>query len=129
MKQFTLLFVGSRREFAYITIVYFSLSLTLFPVAPTLEHRTSVKRFVSLQFLNPNTVGRTRWTGDRLVARTLPTQIQNQRRHPCLEWDSNPKSQCSNDRLRRRGHCDQQQWYITLLKPSCRNRTQLAEYS
>jgi hypothetical protein len=30
------------------------LSLSLFPVAPTLEHRASVKRFVSLQFLNPN---------------------------------------------------------------------------
>jgi hypothetical protein len=26
--------------------------LTLFSVAPTLEHRSSVKRFISLQFLN-----------------------------------------------------------------------------
>jgi hypothetical protein len=31
----------------------FSLSLSLFPVAPTLEHRAYVKCFVSLQFLNP----------------------------------------------------------------------------
>jgi hypothetical protein len=31
----------------------FSLSLSLSPVAPTLEHRASVKRFVSLQFLYP----------------------------------------------------------------------------
>jgi hypothetical protein len=36
-----------------------SLSLSLSPVAPTLEHRASVKRFVSLQFLNPKTDGRT----------------------------------------------------------------------
>jgi hypothetical protein len=34
------------------------LSLSLFPVAPTLEHRESVKRFVSLQFLNPKTISR-----------------------------------------------------------------------
>jgi hypothetical protein len=45
------------------------LSLSLFPVAPTLEHRLSVKRFVSLQFLNPKTVGRTPWKGDQPVAR------------------------------------------------------------
>jgi hypothetical protein len=28
-----------------------------------------VKRVVSLQFINPNTVGRTPWTGDQPVAR------------------------------------------------------------
>jgi hypothetical protein len=37
------------------------LSLSFFPVVPTLEHRASAKRFVSLQFLNPTTVGRTPW--------------------------------------------------------------------
>jgi hypothetical protein len=37
----------------------FSISLSLFPVVPTLEHGASVKRFVSLQFLNPKTAGRT----------------------------------------------------------------------
>jgi hypothetical protein len=41
------------------------------PVAPTLEHRGSVKRFVSLLFLNPKTVCRTPWTGDQPVARPL----------------------------------------------------------
>jgi hypothetical protein len=35
--------------------VYLSLSLS-FPVAPTLEHRASVRSFVTLQFLNPSTV-------------------------------------------------------------------------
>jgi hypothetical protein len=47
---------------------------TLFPGAPTLKHRASVKRFVSLQFLNPKTVGRTLWTGDQPVRRPIPTQ-------------------------------------------------------
>jgi hypothetical protein len=49
-------------------------SPSLFLVAPTLEHRASVKRFVSLQFLNPKTFGRTPWTGDQPVASPLPTQ-------------------------------------------------------
>jgi hypothetical protein len=51
-----------------------------FPVAPTLEHWAPVKRFVSLQFLNPKTVGRTPWMGDRPVARPLPIQTQNKHR-------------------------------------------------
>jgi hypothetical protein len=53
-----------------------SLSLSLFPVAPNLEHRASVKRFVSLQFLNPKTVGRAPWMGDQPIARPLPIQTQ-----------------------------------------------------
>jgi hypothetical protein len=56
-----------------------SLSLSPFPVALTLEHRTSVKRFVSLQFLCPRTVGRTPWTGNQPVAWPIPTQTQNKR--------------------------------------------------
>jgi hypothetical protein len=35
-----------------------------------------VKRFVSLQFLNPKTVGRTPRTGDQSIARPLPIQTQ-----------------------------------------------------
>jgi hypothetical protein len=60
-----------------------------FPVAPNLEHRASVKRFVSLRFLNPKTVGRTPWIWDQPVARPQPIQTQNKHKHPCL-WDSNP---------------------------------------
>jgi hypothetical protein len=52
-------------------------------------------------------VGRTPWTGDQAVARPLPehrtTQTQNERiqcRHPSLEWDWNPRSQCSSGRKR-----------------------------
>jgi hypothetical protein len=50
------------------------------------------------------TDGRTPWTSDQPVARPLPshrtTQIQNKcaHRHPCLEWDSNPRSQRSSER-------------------------------
>jgi hypothetical protein len=51
-----------------------------------LEHRASVKRFVSLQFLNPRTVGRTPWTGDEPFASPLPTQTQNKRRHTSMPW-------------------------------------------
>jgi hypothetical protein len=29
----------------------------------------------------------------------------NVHRHPCLEWDSNPRSQCSRERVRSRDHC------------------------
>jgi hypothetical protein len=36
----------------------------LYSCCAHLEHRASVKRFVSLQFLNFKTVGRTSWTGD-----------------------------------------------------------------
>jgi hypothetical protein len=64
-----------------------------------LEHRASMKGFVLLQFLNlRHLVG--------LLGRVICpsqcrylTQTQNKHRHPCLEWDSNP-------RLRTRGHCD-----------------------
>jgi hypothetical protein len=49
------------------------ISLSLFHVALPLEHRASMNRFVSLQFLYPKTVGRAPWTGDQPVARLLPT--------------------------------------------------------
>jgi hypothetical protein len=42
--------------------------LFLFPVAPTLEHRASVKHFVLLQFLNPKKSGRTSWTKDQTIS-------------------------------------------------------------
>jgi hypothetical protein len=50
-------------------------------------------------FLILYTVSTTPWTGFQPVVRPLPahsaTQTQNKRthyRHPCLEWDSNPRS-------------------------------------
>jgi hypothetical protein len=61
---------------------------------PRLEHRASVKRLVSLQFLNlRQSVG--------LLGRGIsPSQghylihTQNKRKHPCIEWDS----KCSSGR-------------------------------
>jgi hypothetical protein len=50
------------------------------------------------------TVGRTPWTGDQQVARPLPTHTGQLKyrikayRHPCLEWDSNPRPQCISGR-------------------------------
>jgi hypothetical protein len=57
------------------------------------------------QFLNLYTVGRTPWTRDQPIARQLPAHriIKyriNSHRHPYLEWDSNPRSQCSSRRRR-----------------------------
>jgi hypothetical protein len=58
------------------------------------------------QFLNLYTIGRSPWTGDQPDARPLPTQrttqTENKRthRHPCFEWNSNPRSQLSSRRRR-----------------------------
>jgi hypothetical protein len=68
-------------------------------------------------FLIFYTVGRTPWTGDQPVARPLPAHTGqhkhriNAHRHPCLKWDSYPRSQC----FRPRGHCD---WHNSESDPS-----------
>jgi hypothetical protein len=41
---------------------------------------------------------RTPWTGNRPDTKPLPTQDSAKHTHPCLERDSNPRSQCSSDR-------------------------------
>jgi hypothetical protein len=52
--------------------------------------------------MNLWTFGRTPWTGDQPVARSLPTQDsttqKNADTHPCLQLDSNPRSQYSSGR-------------------------------
>jgi hypothetical protein len=74
-----------------------------------------VKRFVSLQFLNPKTVGRIPWTGDQLVARHLPTQNNTNRINADMHALSgirthDPSVVVSKDSscLRLRGQCDRQ---------------------
>jgi hypothetical protein len=76
-----------------------------------LEHRASVKRFVSLQLLNLR-------QSIRLLGRVIsPLQgrylnrgqhkhrkTHTHTKHPCLEWDLNTRPQCSC--LRPRDHCD-----------------------
>jgi hypothetical protein len=63
-----------------------------------LKHRASMKRFVSLQFLNlRHSVGLLGRVIGPSQGRYL-TQTQNKRRqHPCLEWDSDPRSQRSSE--------------------------------
>jgi hypothetical protein len=61
------------------------------------DHWASVKRFVSLQFLNLNAVGRTPWTGDQTDSRPLKHRI-NAHKHPCFGWHSNTRPQCSSER-------------------------------
>jgi hypothetical protein len=48
----------------------------------------------SFSFLILYTFGRTPWTGDQPITRPLPTHRINEHRHPCIEWDSNPRSHC-----------------------------------
>jgi hypothetical protein len=80
-------------------------SLSFFSLSLWLYSPFDLARFF-FNFLILYTVGRTPWTGDRPVARPLhihrTTQTQNKRihRHPSLEWDSNPRSQCSSGRRR-----------------------------
>jgi hypothetical protein len=81
---------------------------------PSLIYCASREPWSLFQFLNLYTVSRTPWTGDQPLTRPLPahrtTQTQNKHRHPCLEWDSNPRLQCLSGRrsscLRPYGHCD-----------------------
>jgi hypothetical protein len=82
--------------------------LSLFPVAPTLGHRASVKRFVSLQFFNSKTVGRSPRMGDQPVARPLPLQTQTNIHALSGIRTHDPSVRASEDNscLRRRGHCD-----------------------
>jgi hypothetical protein len=54
--------------------IWYTHTISLFPLAPNLELRTTVKRFVSLRFLNRKTVSRTPWMGDQPISRPLPTQ-------------------------------------------------------
>jgi hypothetical protein len=48
-------------------------------------------------FLIAYTVGRTLWTRDPPVARQLAAHRMKVHRHPCLEWNSNPRSQCPSE--------------------------------
>jgi hypothetical protein len=96
------------------------ISLFLFPVAPTFEYRASVKRFVSLQFLNPKTVGGSPWTGDQPIARALPIRTQNKHKIHALSGirTHDPRIRAGEDSscLRPRGHCDRLRIDIHRLK-------------
>jgi hypothetical protein len=81
--------------------IYLSIYLSVYGSTVLL---LDLSRFFNFFILN--TVGMTPWVEDRPVVRLLhthrTTQIQNkhtQYRHPCLEWDSKPRSQCSSERM------------------------------
>jgi hypothetical protein len=83
------IFLRSSMSFIYLFII-------------ALEPLLELGRFIS--FLILYRVGRIPWTWDQPVARPLPTdrttQTQNkltQHRHPCLERDSNSRSQSSSE--------------------------------
>jgi hypothetical protein len=76
----------------------YNISLSIYGSAALL---LDLGRFFS--FLNLYIVGRTPWTGDRQSqGRCLHTEQHKHRinahRLPCLEWDSNPLSQCLSER-------------------------------
>jgi hypothetical protein len=52
------------------------------------------------QFLNPTHSRQDSLGEDQAVARPLPTHRINAHRHPCLEWDSKLRPQCSSRRRR-----------------------------
>jgi hypothetical protein len=86
------------------------LSIYLSSCCSHLENRVSVKRFVSLQFLN---MGQSVGLLGRGISPTQGRYLHTHRikvgKHQCLEWDSNPRSfRASEDTscLRPRGHCD-----------------------
>jgi hypothetical protein len=76
-----------------------SISLSFSPVAPTLDHRASLKHFVSLQFLNPKTISRTFGRDiSPSQGHCLHKHRTNADEYPFLEWDPNPRLQCSSSR-------------------------------
>jgi hypothetical protein len=93
-----------------------SLSLSLYiyiyiyisPIVTTLDHRSSLKCIVSLQFLNPKKVGRTPWLGDQSVARPLPIQTWTNIHALSGIRTHDPGVQVGKDSscLRPHSHCD-----------------------
>jgi hypothetical protein len=85
----------------YLSIL--SIYLSIYSCCSHLEHSPTVKRFVSLQFLNlRHSIGLLGRGISPSQCRNLRTEQhkQNKRahRHPYLEWDPNPRSQRSNER-------------------------------
>jgi hypothetical protein len=114
--------LNTKRSVNYVSVVTNVICLSRIPEVPTsnLYRGPIILRFFSLSlwlyspldlgrffnFFIRYTADRTPSTEDQPVARTLhthrTTQIQNKRghRHPCLEWDSNTRSQRSSGRRR-----------------------------
>jgi hypothetical protein len=75
-----------------------------------------VKRFVSFQFLNPKTVGKTTWTEVQSVARPLLAKTQNKYRHlhslsGIRTHDPSVRAGEDSSCLSQRGYCDRLLYY------------------
>jgi hypothetical protein len=77
----------------YCTACHNSMWLVIFfySYCSHLEHSASVKRFVSLQFLNLRQPLRLLGRGISPSQSRYLTETQHKHRHPCLEWDLNPR--------------------------------------
>jgi hypothetical protein len=107
--------IGSSANTPY-QIIYLSIYLPIYSCCSNLEHRASVKRFVSLQFLNLRhslgLLGRViSPTEGRYLHRT--TKTQNKRRQTSMTWgggiwthDPSVRAGENISCLRPRGHCD-----------------------
>jgi hypothetical protein len=84
-----------------VHLVFASLSVCL-SIYLSMVLYSLLSRFFS--FLNFYTDSSTPWMGHQPVSRPLPTRRTKKKhrikayRHPCLEWVSNPRSQCSSGR-------------------------------
>jgi hypothetical protein len=74
------------------------MSLSLVPVAPTLEHRASVKRFHFSLLIVRQSVGFLARGIAPSQGRYLQKHRINAFRYPCLEWHSKPRSHSSSER-------------------------------
>jgi hypothetical protein len=76
----------------YFFKIRFNTILRCMPTPSTFMHRWlySSSYLLFFSFLTPYTVSWAPWTGDQPLHRE-----QNRHRHPCLEWDSNPRPQRS----------------------------------
>jgi hypothetical protein len=75
-----------------------SLSLSLHSLCIAMQSYFGPWPFFFLRFRILYAVCRTPWTRDQSIAKSLPTHRIKADRYICLEWDSNPRSQCSSER-------------------------------
>jgi hypothetical protein len=76
----------------YVNIFFFFFFLFFYSCCSQYDYRASVKRFVSLQFLN---LRQSVWLLGRGISPSLGrylTETENKHTHPCRERDSNPRS-------------------------------------
>jgi hypothetical protein len=99
--------------------------INYYSVHSSMALQPSVRPWPLLQFRNLfYTDGRTPWTSDQSVARPQPTHRTTQNRikahthrHPCFEWDSNPRTQRSSERRQFIPHTARPLWSALVTTP------------